>query len=546
MPIDHPSDLPDDADRADEWQAAEDSQAPGGRRPNPAEQTAEQTDPSPDERPGARSKPSSDAPAADNDRPDPGEQRADDERHAPDTQPVDSARPDASTVTAEAPDPPEAAAEPRTRQEHADTDRPEKTGETEYYAVDAGSEESLPDQAQSADPPIALQQPDSQQSANDADYPAEVEDTDHVISVTGVDPAELKDQLLEPAIENDTDKSPRQATETEPQVEMNSTKMSPNLWDEIGNDANPGRKDDANLLLPGEFNAKDSAQPDRQTLSGSITSTDNPVHPLSNTEWAEHVTEVIDRLGKARAAGLETHLLYTIDPDNQSWSRERRALHTSIINDLYDKARTVPNEGSAIIAGGLGGAGKTTILTNYANIDTSRFLIINPDNLKEEMARRGMIPPVEGLSPMEASELVHEESSYLARQLAMRAQVEEKNLIWDITMSDREKTAKRIDDLRASGYTSIEGIFVDIPAEKSIQRTESRHREGHEKYRAGEGVGGRYVPREVVERQEDPQWGSTNKKTFYGLTDKFNHWSVYDNSIDGRPAILIESGRHHN
>ena len=55
------------------------------------------------------------------------------------------------------------------------------------------------------------------------------------------------------------------------------------------------------------------------------------------------------------------------------------------------------------------------------------------------MARRGMIPEVEGLSPMEASDLVHEESSYLARQLALRAQADGKNLIWDITMSDQEK-----------------------------------------------------------------------------------------------------------
>ncbi len=47
--------------------------------------------------------------------------------------------------------------------------------------------------------------------------------------------------------------------------------------------------------------------------------------------------------------------------------------------------------------------------------------MINPDDIKEEMAKRGMIPEVGGLSPMEASDLVHEESSDVAKRLAVRA-----------------------------------------------------------------------------------------------------------------------------
>ena len=98
------------------------------------------------------------------------------------------------------------------------------------------------------------------------------------------------------------------------------------------------------------------------------------------------------------------------------------------------------------------GAGKTTVLTQHANIDLSQFLMINPDDIKEEMARRGMIPEIDGLSPMEASELAHEESSHLAKRLAHRAQADGKNLIWDITMSSEGTTAGRIDDLRKAGY----------------------------------------------------------------------------------------------
>ena len=66
--------------------------------------------------------------------------------------------------------------------------------------------------------------------------------------------------------------------------------------------------------------------------------------------------------------------------------------------------------------------GKGTILAKHAGIDTSKYLVIDPDQIKEQMARRGMIPEVEGLSPMERSVLVHEESSWFATNLAITAE----------------------------------------------------------------------------------------------------------------------------
>ena len=140
---------------------------------------------------------------------------------------------------------------------------------------------------------------------------------------------------------------------------------------------------------------------------------------------------------------------------------------------------------------------------------------------------------------MEASELVHEESSYLAGQLALRAQADGKNLIWDITMSSEESVAKRINELTSASYTHIDGLFVDISVETSLRRIESRHREGHDKYLAGDGLGGRYVPPEVIKSQEDPEWGSKNMIIFPAVKHRFNNWSIYDNSLDGRQPMLV-------
>ena len=263
--------------------------------------------------------------------------------------------------------------------------------------------------------------------------------------------------------------------------------------------------------------------------------------PLTDAEYAEHVTNVRERLDKARADGLATDRQHTIDRAREIWSGERETLQDSIIEDLYRKASDVPCERRAIMAGGLPGAGKSTILERYAGINRSQYLTINPDEIKDEMGRRDMIPPVDGLSPMEASDLVHEESSYVARRLALRAQADGKNIIWDITMRTRASTERRIDELHSSGYTRIEGIFVDIPVEASVTRAANRHRAGHDDYRVGEGLGGRFVPAEMIRAQADPEWGSRNRKAFEEVRHHFNSWSRFDNS--GAAPVLIEADR---
>jgi predicted kinase len=263
--------------------------------------------------------------------------------------------------------------------------------------------------------------------------------------------------------------------------------------------------------------------------------------PLSDAEHAEHVGEVRALLEKARADGLATDQQHTVDPAREVWSDERDVLHDSIIEDLYARASDVPCERRAIMAGGLPGAGKSTVLERYAGIDRSQYLTINPDVVKEELARRGMIPPVSGLSPMESSDLVHEESSHLAKRLAHRAQADGKNVIWDVTMASRASTEGRIGALREAGYTQIEGIFVDIPVEESVSRADSRHRQGQADFWAGDGVGGRFIPAEMIKAHADPEWGSCNRKVFEEVKAHFDHWYRFDNS--GSTPILTEAGR---
>jgi predicted kinase len=232
------------------------------------------------------------------------------------------------------------------------------------------------------------------------------------------------------------------------------------------------------------------------------------VEPLTDAEYAEHVQDVRERLDQAREQGRATNEEYTIDTRGEVWLEQREAFHDALIDEFYARAANVPAEHRAIIVGGLPGAGKSTVLERYAGIDRSRFLTIDPDKVKEELARHDLVPVVEGLSPMEASDLVHEESSYIAKRLARRAQADGKNVIWDITMSTRVSTEQRIEALRALGYTHIEGIFVDIPLTTSEERTTARHRMDQEEYRAGKGQGGRLIPTDLTSGSGDPVWGA--------------------------------------
>ena len=201
--------------------------------------------------------------------------------------------------------------------------------------------------------------------------------------------------------------------------------------------------------------ARERARPDQSDAPAPA------VEPLTDAEHAEHIAQVRELLIEARENGLATDQQYVIDDKRGLWSDERDDIHTNILNDLYAQADGVPCDHRAVMAGGLPGAGKTTVLESGAGIDRSQYLTINPDDVKEEMARRGLIPQVNGLSPMEASDLVHEESSYLAKRLALRAMGDGKNLIWDITMASGPSTERRLTVLDQAGYVTI-GIFVDI------------------------------------------------------------------------------------
>jgi len=261
--------------------------------------------------------------------------------------------------------------------------------------------------------------------------------------------------------------------------------------------------------------------------------------PLTDEEFQARA----DRVDRVMSSALKTHSTDRRYAPDGVWDAERDRMHREIADDLYARAADVPNEGRAVMAGGLGGAGKSTVLSKHAGIDQSQYLTINPDDVKEELVRRGLVPEVPGeedLSPLERSALVHEESSRIAQMVAQRAYADRKNVIWDITMSSQPSIDSRVAAMRSAGYDDINGVFVDIPTETSVERALARYRRGIDDYLGGKGNGGRYVPPRIIRAQQTAGGRTVNRDSFDNSRSQFDGWSVYDNSVTGRAPQLVD------
>jgi len=183
------------------------------------------------------------------------------------------------------------------------------------------------------------------------------------------------------------------------------------------------------------------------------------------------------------------------------------------------------------------------------------------DRLLDEAEARGSAtigrlscPTYDGLTPMEASTFIHQESSRIALTLAERAIARDMNIAWDMTMHSESSALTRL--AMTPGYRTT-GIFVDVPVELSWVSAYARYLRGANAYRGGEGFGGRFVPRELIEAQADEtgEFLSRNSAAFQKVQDAghFDRWFRFDNTalsvnertgeIEWQPIRQVGSGQ---
>lgn len=245
-------------------------------------------------------------------------------------------------------------------------------------------------------------------------------------------------------------------------------------------------------------------------------------------------------------AGLETQEIYShMSSHGRIWEPGRAEAHEELINEILESYRDVPSEGKAVVAGGVGGSGKGYVLNSSGLAPKSDYATVNPDDIKELMAEKGLIPKVHGFSPMEASTLVHEEASHISKILAARLMRERKNIVLDITMASEGSTARKVQDLTNAGY-SVQPVFVDVPLETSLNRAQSRYEEGMSEYvrKMGKSVGGRPLDASHIlgQKSRGGRANSINAEALVKLASEGafgrNTPYVFDNATGGEPRAM--------
>lgn len=219
--------------------------------------------------------------------------------------------------------------------------------------------------------------------------------------------------------------------------------------------------------------------------------------------------------------------------ENGNWTPERDSMHEKIISEILSPEKIkacLPKNGEKpkfVMFGGRGGSGKSWFTDKKraaaegreVMFDSDKFLVLDADALKE------YIPEYEGWNAGE----VHEESSYLNKEIKKRAFALGLNIIIDGTMNYNPKKPDKVKnemlEAKSKGY-SLEAHYMFLPVQESAKRAINRF-----KTKKGD-FSGRLVPMDILMGMQD------NEKSFDSVKDIVDDWSFRDNQGDSGPKLI--------
>ncbi len=184
------------------------------------------------------------------------------------------------------------------------------------------------------------------------------------------------------------------------------------------------------------------------------------------------------------------------------WTGERARQQRLLVTEMYRAADGVPCERRAAIAGGLPGADKAAAL-DRAGLDRTRYLTVSIEAILNRMAAAGLIPEADGLSPLGRSGQVHAEAQYLAKRVLLRALIDGRNLILDISLASWRAAEAWTYALRFADY-EMTAVFAELGVDEAVRRAEEARLRGEEEFARGHGHGGRPIPAAAIRALASP------------------------------------------
>lgn len=241
-----------------------------------------------------------------------------------------------------------------------------------------------------------------------------------------------------------------------------------------------------------------------------------------------------DSVAAALKNGKATSVQHTLDGQGNIYTGDRAAMHRDLVHEALDQAVKVPSAWRGVLVGGLHHKAKQRVMKGHPELPEDQFLHVDPRRITDRLAELGLVPEVKGLSPGEASALVHDEAQWIA-QLLLRAAMERgKNVAVHTPMQSAGAIAAHADRLRGAGY-HVHGLFVHTPVDKAIDHAHSSYKSGVEKYRRQQGAG---APPALPGVLAGADRGATtaHQDAFEDGKTHLDSWEQWDNTDDLVPS----------
>lgn len=179
------------------------------------------------------------------------------------------------------------------------------------------------------------------------------------------------------------------------------------------------------------------------------------------------------------------------DEKSNSWSSERKSLHESIIKKHTEGAKK-SNDPTVILMMGAPGSGKGTIrrYLDKEGLTSPSLISVDPDEIKTKDLGEDF-NKYRQFNTVSASGKVHEEGSYLAKEIISKLSEVKSDFLIDKVFSNEGKLRKQISSLQKKGY-KVKLIMASLPKEIGFKRALERGRRT-----------GRYINKESASHSYD-------------------------------------------